>query len=136
MAEFCKQCTLEVWGDYPSDFVGITTHEDVAEGMYAWVLCESCGHIPVDVDGSCVGENCCVHGKDPTHDSLGNRIKPITIPPRRFSYRESVSKQIFRCVYCGKTSKWEYGAHDDMPQGCDDCWLAAQGGLVVIRQTR
>lgn len=37
MASFCKQCTLELFGDYPPD---IFAEEP---GTITWDLCEGCG---------------------------------------------------------------------------------------------
>jgi hypothetical protein len=58
MAEFCKQCAKEVWGnECPGDFIGITSEEDYKKGLYSLVLCEGCGPCQVRPDGSCIG-NC------------------------------------------------------------------------------
>lgn len=58
MADFCKQCSLEHFGHDFKDMAGLTTPEDVAIGMYAVVLCEGCGPVQVDEDGSCISEDC------------------------------------------------------------------------------
>lgn len=62
MAEFCKQCAQEM---FPldsrlaeGDFVGTTTPDEEAQGLYAVVLCEGCGRIQVDSNGCCITYDC------------------------------------------------------------------------------
>jgi len=63
MAEFCRQCAENLYphngGDiHKGDFVGITTIEEEAQGLYAVVLCEGCGPIQVDSEGNCITPDC------------------------------------------------------------------------------
>lgn len=58
MAEFCKQCAEEL--DFEPDFVNLTTAEDEAKGLYAVVLCETCGPIQVNRAGECISD-CALH---------------------------------------------------------------------------
>jgi hypothetical protein len=58
MADFCRQCTAEIFDQYCGDFVNITTLEDWRSGKAAVVLCEGCGPIQVDPSGNCVSEDC------------------------------------------------------------------------------
>lgn len=58
MADFCKQCSIVVFGEDFGDLAGITKPEDQAQDRYALVLCESCGATQVDVEGSCVSPDC------------------------------------------------------------------------------
>jgi hypothetical protein len=51
MADFCKECNKELFDFNTSDFAGITTKEQTKKGIYAEVLCESCGFIHVDHEG-------------------------------------------------------------------------------------
>lgn len=52
MADFCKQCTEELFDDLcGNDFAGLTTPEDTVQGLYAVVLCEGCGPCQVDHTG-------------------------------------------------------------------------------------
>lgn len=61
MAEFCKQCTIDLFGDdVIVDLAGLTTQKDTALGIYARVICEGCGHTIVDHTGKCVSSNCLV----------------------------------------------------------------------------
>lgn len=51
MADFCKQCSIEHFGeDYGDLKLG-----DPGEGYEFHVLCEGCGVTGVDKDGSCNG---------------------------------------------------------------------------------
>lgn len=51
MAEFCKNCGIEMWGFDNQDWAGVSTPEDTEKGLYAPVLCESCGPCLVDHTG-------------------------------------------------------------------------------------
>ncbi len=52
MADFCRACSIEVWGTDFRDLAGLTIPENAANGRYALVLCEGCGPIQVDPDGN------------------------------------------------------------------------------------
>lgn len=61
MAEFCKQCAVDLFGehtDFADDFAGLTTEADWLAGNAAVVLCEGCGAIQVDPSGACVSTDC------------------------------------------------------------------------------
>lgn len=58
MSEFCKQCSNELFGEDLKDVAGITTAEDTANGIYANIICEVCGVVQVDHEGSCVSHYC------------------------------------------------------------------------------
>lgn len=51
MADFCKECSIEMWGTDTKDLPGLITPEEVAEGLGAVVICEGCGVIRVDHEG-------------------------------------------------------------------------------------
>ncbi len=57
MADFCKQCSIDMFGKDFGDLKGITNQTDLNEGLAASVLCEDCGPIQVDTDGKCI-TNC------------------------------------------------------------------------------
>lgn len=62
MAEFCKQCAAAM--GFEPDFVGASTAEDTANGLFVVVLCEGCGPIQVDHTGKCISTDCLEkHGK-------------------------------------------------------------------------
>ena len=54
MADFCKQCSEEIFGVDSHDLAGITKEEDVKKNMYCVVICEGCGITQVDHEGRCV----------------------------------------------------------------------------------
>lgn len=56
MAEFCKQCSIDLFGADSRDLAGLITKEEVAEGFGAVVICEGCGIIRVDHEGVCLPE--------------------------------------------------------------------------------
>ena len=61
MADFCRQCTKDIYGvevEDKNDFVGSSTPEDTAKGLYPVVLCEGCGPIQVDHTGKCISKDC------------------------------------------------------------------------------
>lgn len=62
MAEFCSQCTKELFNENRSDFEGECTEDDNAHNWFAEVLCEGCGFTNVDYRGRCVGV--CEKGHD------------------------------------------------------------------------
>lgn len=57
MADFCKQCSEELFGEDFGDFANITTIEQQQNNLFVVVLCEGCGAIQVDNNGRCVS-NC------------------------------------------------------------------------------
>lgn len=57
MADFCRQCSEELFGKDHRDLAGQVTEEQVKEGLAANVLCEGCGFTQVDHNGQCLG-NC------------------------------------------------------------------------------
>lgn len=53
MAEFCKQCSEELFGEDFADFAGICQ-----EGGLAVVICEGCGLTHVNYLGECINPDC------------------------------------------------------------------------------
>ena len=68
MADFCKQCSVDVFGEDFGDMANISKPEDTAAGLYASVLCEDCGMIQVDHEGNCI-----THGGKPGHGHTGSQ---------------------------------------------------------------
>ena len=58
MADFCKQCSIELFGKDFGDLANITTSEQWEDEVVAVVLCEGCGVIQVDPEGRCVSPDC------------------------------------------------------------------------------
>lgn len=67
MADFCIQCSVELFGKYFGDMSGLIPPEKLAEGHDAvlGVICEGCGGRVVDKHGNCIDPNCKTHGKQP-----------------------------------------------------------------------
>lgn len=58
MADFCKQCSEDKFGEDFKDLAYITAVDDWKEGKAAVVICEGCGPIQVDPDGNCISDDC------------------------------------------------------------------------------
>lgn len=58
MADFCKQCSIETFGEDFEDMKGLVTEAEYGEGYLACVLCEGCGSIQVNPEGECVSKDC------------------------------------------------------------------------------
>ena len=63
MADFCKQCSLDLFDEDFKELAGITKVESWKNGLAANVICEGCGFIQVDPDGNCVSNDCIQKGK-------------------------------------------------------------------------
>jgi len=64
MADFCQQCSIEMFGEDFGDLKGLSTKQDTKDGLYSSALCEGCGIAIVDHAGICVDEHCLKgHGK-------------------------------------------------------------------------
>ena len=62
MADFCKQCSIDVYGEDMKDLSGLSTELDTNGDLYPVVLCEGCGPTQVDHTGVCVSPDCSNHG--------------------------------------------------------------------------
>ena len=51
MADFCKECSINMWGVDTKDLAGLITKEEVDKGLGVQVICEGCGFIRVDHAG-------------------------------------------------------------------------------------
>ena len=58
MADFCKQCSTELFGEDFRDLAGITSKEIWAGNRACIVICEGCGPIQVSPDGLCISTDC------------------------------------------------------------------------------
>lgn len=63
MANFCKQCSIDNFGQDHGDLRGITSEEDWEAGLAKIVICEDCGIIQVDPEGNCVSPDCLYEGQ-------------------------------------------------------------------------
>jgi len=67
MAEFCKQCSIENFGEDFGDFKGLSSIENTNKELGIVVICEGCGYIIVDHEGSCMSKDCLKHGQEVTN---------------------------------------------------------------------
>lgn len=58
MADFCRQCSLEMGGEDFGDLKGLTKQRDWDVGKAVLVLCEGCDWIQVDPNGNCISDDC------------------------------------------------------------------------------
>jgi hypothetical protein len=63
MADFCKQCSIDHFGQDYRELAGITLPDKWQEGLAAATICEGCGYIQVDPDGNCVTNDCLCKGQ-------------------------------------------------------------------------
>lgn len=68
MADFCKQCSIEVFGADYGDYKGLQTEGQTKDGYRMSALCEDCGPTFVDHTGKCCGP--CAK---PAHDEEASR---------------------------------------------------------------
>lgn len=57
MAEFCKECSINMWGRDLGEFSNLISEDKVKEGYGALVCCEGCGVIRVDHTGKRLEES-------------------------------------------------------------------------------
>jgi len=53
MADFCKACSIEIFGEDFGDLKGLISKREYDKGMSRAAICEDCGYILVDPDGNC-----------------------------------------------------------------------------------
>jgi hypothetical protein len=58
MADFCKQCSIHMFGKDFKELAKITKPEAWADGRACAVICEGCGPVQVDPEGTCVSSDC------------------------------------------------------------------------------
>lgn len=54
MADFCKQCSIENFGSDYGDLANLSTEKNTKNGIFPVVMCEGCGTIQVDHEGTCL----------------------------------------------------------------------------------
>lgn len=76
MSDLCRQCTNEIWGEEGSDFEIVPPTSPYAEvAQQNLALCESCGLILVNGEGSCIDPACKLHGNAITKTLLEEEKK-------------------------------------------------------------
>lgn len=71
MADYCKQCSIELFDEDFRELAGLVTKEqfESPDKLVAFVICEGCGFITVNHEGECVDPNCEQHGKEVSCDT-------------------------------------------------------------------
>lgn len=64
MADFCRQCAIELFGVDAGDLRGINKGETVPGTRGFLTICEGCGYTVVDHMGQCIADDCLEAGKD------------------------------------------------------------------------
>ena len=59
MADFCKQCSIAIFGEDFGDLKGLGQDDDPPDSVYS-VICEGCGVTVVNKAGECVVSDCMV----------------------------------------------------------------------------
>jgi len=54
MADFCKKCSIDMWGRDTKDLADLITPEQAADGFAATGICEGCGSVYFDIGGNAV----------------------------------------------------------------------------------
>ena len=63
MADFCKQCSLTLFGEDFKELAGLTAPASWKLGCAMAAICEGCGYIQVDPEGNCVSKDCLCQGQ-------------------------------------------------------------------------
>jgi hypothetical protein len=59
MADFCRQCALELWGEDQEDLAHFGKGKPPLEPGYGYpCICEGCGYIRVNDLGECLEDDC------------------------------------------------------------------------------
>jgi hypothetical protein len=58
MADFCKQCSLKIFGEDFGELANLLTEEEEKDGKFIVCLCEECGYAIVDKSGACHSSLC------------------------------------------------------------------------------
>ena len=62
MADFCKQCSIEIFGEDYKELANLGPKYGLMPGEGWTAICEGCGYIVVSQDGTCIAEDCVRHG--------------------------------------------------------------------------
>lgn len=65
MADFCQQCSIELFGQDTKDLANLGESLEEGEGFLA--LCEDCGYTLVDLAGKCLCN--CIKHHNPTRET-------------------------------------------------------------------
>ena len=104
MADFCRDCSIQIFGRDYRDLAGITTEGNWKSDYAAWVLCEGCGPIQVDPNGNCVGGNCLINHLTGTRGEVRGMSKRIMV---KFEGEKGCGKSRLKRIVWGGLSSCE-----------------------------
>jgi len=58
VADYCRQCSIEILGEDYGDLKDLTSELGTANGLFLVVICEGCGVIQVNHKGTCMSTGC------------------------------------------------------------------------------
>ena len=64
MADFCKQCLIELFGEDTGDLAGLCKEDELVAA-----LCEGCGYCVVDHEGTCKEHEIEAHGQPASEEA-------------------------------------------------------------------
>ena len=77
MADFCKQCSIDMFGEDTKDHANLCPSE--TGPYYVAVICEGCGYTYVDETGTCCLYDCLEkHGIDMEYNSWLGEMNSMT----------------------------------------------------------
>lgn len=76
MADFCKQCSIELFGEDYMDLAGLIPETETWKYQLVYALCEGCVDALVDQTGTCLNTEC---GKKHGNIFLNYRDNPRII---------------------------------------------------------
>lgn len=63
MADFCKQCSIEMFGQDYGDLKGLGDGKELEKDFGWTAICEGCGYTIVNDEGKCIAVDCLMkHG--------------------------------------------------------------------------
>lgn len=90
MADFCRQCSIEMFGVDAGDLRGLNKEATLTNETGFPTICEGCGYNLVDHMGQCLGK--CLN---PAHDVVERRFntwaeveQELSNPDSPFQYKE------------------------------------------------
>ena len=61
MSDFCKQCSIKIFGEDNQDLKGLGDGKELSKDCGWQALCEGCGPIVVNDEGECIANWCNDH---------------------------------------------------------------------------
>ena len=122
MANFCQQCSLDLFGKDFRELRGNREHYD---------QCETCGYVLVNAEGKCVDPNCRVHGTSTVlychiaHESghwFASGVKS-----------ENSWVQLWRFPFWFRKDHWIYKASFLDQKALEDCLAELHGNKIEDR---